>query len=198
MAAFEAAFNVRVNAAVLFSKALIHRRIYFWRWEPNCLYSAPDSRVIFSSSPDCEISSTPVISLSLTIRRSTAHFQRSTVVAAINRLMRPDDFSLSVYDQFLKQRNLIWTPSSMLDMQEYSGFYGSAGFGHDGRFGSNTHLRNTQTAKEENRKRGRCANAKITLPMDIDFDFKTGQWSWVEPWASRIKTAFDNETVTTA
>ncbi len=27
----EAAFNVRVNAAVLFSKALIHRRIYFWR-----------------------------------------------------------------------------------------------------------------------------------------------------------------------
>jgi len=52
-------------------------------------------------------------------------------------------------------------------------------------------LRNTQTAKEENRKRGRSANAKITLPQGIDFDFKTGNWSWVEPWATRIKTAFD-------
>ena len=28
-------------------------------------------------------------------------------------------------------------------------------------------LRNTQTAKEENRKRGRCANAKITLPQGM-------------------------------
>jgi hypothetical protein len=41
------------------------------------------------------------------------------VVAAIDRLMRPDDFSsFSIYDHFLKQRKLLWTPSSRLDVHE--------------------------------------------------------------------------------
>ena len=45
------------------------------------------------------------------------------MIAAIDRLMRPDDFScFSIYDYFLKQRKLIWTPSSRLDVHEDSGF----------------------------------------------------------------------------
>ncbi len=114
------------------------------------------------------------------------------VIAAIDRLMRPDDFSsFSIYDYFLKQRKLIWTPSSRLDVHEDSGFMEALVSGMMAGLDRRRILRNTQTAKEENRKRGRCANAKITLPQGIDFDFKTGQWSWVEPWATRIKTAFD-------
>ncbi len=114
------------------------------------------------------------------------------VIAAIDRLMRPDDFSsFSIYDHFLKQRKLIWTPSSRLDVHEDSGFMEALVSGMMAGLDRRRILRNTQTAKEENRKRGRCANAKITLPQGVDFDFKTGQWSWVEPWASRIKTAFD-------
>lgn len=114
------------------------------------------------------------------------------VVAAIDRLMRPDDFSsFSIYDHFLKQRKLIWTPSSRLDVHEDSGFMEALVSGMMAGLDRRRILRNTQTAKEENRKRGRCANAKITLPQGIDFDFKTGKWSWVEPWASRIKTAFE-------
>jgi DNA invertase Pin-like site-specific DNA recombinase len=114
------------------------------------------------------------------------------VVAAIDRLMRPDDFSsFSIYDHFLKQRKLIWTPSSRLDVHEDSGFMEALVSGMMAGLDRRRILRNTQTAKEENRKRGRCANAKITLPQGVDFDFKTGQWSWVEPWATRIKTAFD-------
>ncbi len=114
------------------------------------------------------------------------------VVAAIDRLMRPDDFAcFSIYDYFLKQRKLIWTPSSRLDVHEDSGFMEALVSGMMAGLDRRRILRNTQTAKEENRKRGRCANAKITLPQGVDFDFKTGQWSWVEPWATRIKTAFD-------
>ncbi len=114
------------------------------------------------------------------------------VVAAIDRLMRPDDFScFSIYDHFLKQRKLIWTPSSRLDVHEDSGFMEALVSGMMAGLDRRRILRNTQTAKEENRKRGRCANAKITLPQGVDFDFKTGQWSWGEPWATRIKTAFD-------
>jgi hypothetical protein len=106
--------------------------------------------------------------------------------------MRPDDFScFSIYDYFLKQRKLIWTPSSRLDVHEDSGFMEALVSGMMAGLDRRRILRNTQTAKEENRKRGRCANAKITLPQGVDFDFKTGQWSWVEPWATRIKTAFD-------
>jgi DNA invertase Pin-like site-specific DNA recombinase len=114
------------------------------------------------------------------------------VVAAIDRLMRPDDFScFSIYDHFLKQRKLIWTPSSTLDVHEDSGFMKALISGMMAGLDRRRILRNTQTAKEENRKRGHCANAKITLPPGVDFDFKTGQWNWVEPWATRIKTAFD-------
>jgi hypothetical protein len=101
------------------------------------------------------------------------------VVAAIDRLMRPDDFScFSIYDYFLKQRKLIWTPSSRLDVHEDSGFMEALVSGMMAGLDRRRILRNTQTAKEENRKRGRCANAKITLPQGVDFDFKTGQWSW--------------------
>ena len=104
------------------------------------------------------------------------------VMAAIDRLMRPDDFSsFSIYDHFLKQRKLIWTPSSRLDVHEDSGFMEALVSGMMAGLDRRRILRNTQTAKEENRKRGRCANAKITLPQGVDFDFKTGQWSWVEP-----------------
>jgi DNA invertase Pin-like site-specific DNA recombinase len=114
------------------------------------------------------------------------------VIAAIDRLMRPDDFScFSIYDYFLKQRKLIWTPSSRLDVHEDSGFMEALVSGMMAGLDRRRILRNTQTAKEENRKRGRCANAKITLPQGVDFDFRTGEWSWVEPWATRIKTAFD-------
>jgi DNA invertase Pin-like site-specific DNA recombinase len=114
------------------------------------------------------------------------------VIAAIDRLMRPDDFSsFSIYDHFLKQRKLIWTPSSALDVHEDSGFMEALVSGMMAGLDRRRILRNTQTAKEENRKRGRCANAKITLPQGIDFDFKTGQWNWVEPWANRVKTAFE-------
>jgi DNA invertase Pin-like site-specific DNA recombinase len=114
------------------------------------------------------------------------------VIAAIDRLMRPDDFSsFSIYDHFLKQRKLIWTPSSRLDVHEDSGFMEALVSGMMAGLDRRRILRNTQTAKEENRKRGRCANAKITLPQGIDFDFKTGKWSWVEPWVTRIKMAFD-------
>jgi DNA invertase Pin-like site-specific DNA recombinase len=114
------------------------------------------------------------------------------IVAAIDRLMRPDDFSsFSIYDHFLKQRKLIWTPGSALDVGEDSGFMEALVSGMMAGLDRRRILRNTQIAKEENRKRGRCANAKITLPQGVDFDFKTGKWSWIEPWASRVKTAFE-------
>jgi len=113
------------------------------------------------------------------------------VVAAIDRLMRPDDFSsFSVYDFFAKNHRYIWTPSSQIDVAEDSGFLEALVQGMMAGLDRRRILRNTQVAKEEKRKLGRCANAKITLPNGVNFDFVTGKWSFVEPYASRVREAF--------
>jgi DNA invertase Pin-like site-specific DNA recombinase len=112
-------------------------------------------------------------------------------VPHLDRLMRPDDFaSFGVYDFFLKQRKLIFTPSSIINVAEDSGFLQAGIESIMAGLDRKKILRMTQTAKEENRKRGRLANAKITLPQGVDFDFATGLWTWVEPWASRTRQAF--------
>jgi DNA invertase Pin-like site-specific DNA recombinase len=113
------------------------------------------------------------------------------VIPAIDRLVRPDDFSaFSIFEFFLRNHKLIWTPSGPIDVTEDSGFLQvivqSMMAGLDRR----RILRNTWMGKEENRKRKRCANSKITLPQGVDFDFRTGVWSWVEPYASRMKLAY--------
>ncbi len=122
------------------------------------------------------------------LRSPTVH---GLVVAAIDRLMRPDDFSsFSIYDFFAEHGKFIWTPSSLINVSEDSGFLEALVQGMMAGLDRRRILRNTQTAKEAKRKLGRCANAKITLPQGIDFDFKTGKWSYIEPFASRVKDAF--------
>ena len=115
------------------------------------------------------------------------------VVPHLDRLMRPDDFSsFAVYDLFLKYEKLIFTPGSIINVAEDSGFLQAGIESIMAGLDRKKILRMTQAAKEENRKRGRCANnAEITLPQGVAFDFKTGKWSWREPYASRIKQAFD-------
>jgi DNA invertase Pin-like site-specific DNA recombinase/FtsZ-binding cell division protein ZapB len=116
---------------------------------------------------------------------------RGLVLPAIDRLMRPDNFeSFSIYSFFLQHHKYIWTPSSQIDVAEDSGFLEAIMQGVMAGLDRRRILRNTQTAKEAKRKLGRCANAKITLPQGVDFDFTTGKWSYVEPYASRIREAF--------
>lgn len=112
------------------------------------------------------------------------------VIAAIDRLMRPDDFTTyGILDFFLQNRKLIWIPSSQIDVAEDSGFMQATVHSMMAGLDRRRILKNTQMGKEQNRKRGRCANAKITLPRGVDFDFRTGRWSWVGPESSRVKDA---------
>ena len=136
-----------------------------------------------------QVSETPEFQqLVLELREPGIH---GLVVAAIDRLVRPDDFTaFSIFQIFLKNRKLIWTPSGEIDVAEDAGFMQAMMQGLMAGLDRRKILRNTQLAKEENRKRGRCANATITLPQGVDFDFKTGRWSWVEPEAGRLKEAF--------
>jgi DNA invertase Pin-like site-specific DNA recombinase len=114
------------------------------------------------------------------------------VVSAQDRLARPDTLGgMAVFDPFLRFKKLIWTPGNVIDLTEDSGFMITGIFALMAGMERKQILRRVATAKEEQRKRGRCANARITLPRGVDFDFKTGKWSWVEPWASRILTAYD-------
>jgi hypothetical protein len=85
---------------------------------------------------------------------------------------------------------LIWFPGSEINPALDSGFIETIITGMMAGLDRRRILQNTQTAKEGNRRRGRCPSAKITLPQGVDFDFKTGKWSWVEPFASRIREAF--------
>lgn len=117
---------------------------------------------------------------------------RGLVVPAIDRLIRPDDFrSFSIFDFFIKNSKLIFTPSSQINVSEDPGYLEALIQGMMAGLDRRRILRNTQGAKEQKRRLGRCANAKITLPQGVDFDFKTGKWAWVEPHASRMKLAFE-------
>jgi DNA invertase Pin-like site-specific DNA recombinase len=114
------------------------------------------------------------------------------IVSALDRIVRPDDFSsFGVYDFFLRNGKRIWTPSGEIDVALDSGYTLTLVQSMVAGLERRSILRRTQSAKEEQRKRGRHANAKITLPRGIDFDFARGSWSWVEPWATRIRRAYD-------
>src|SRR5262249_7874789 len=85
----------------------------------------------------------------------------------------------------------IFTPGSMINVAEDSGFLQAGIESIMAGLDRKKILRMTQLGKEKNRERGRCANAAITLPQGITFDLKTGKWSWGEPYATRIKSAFE-------
>jgi len=113
------------------------------------------------------------------------------VVADQDRIARPDTFeAFGVFQPFVHYRKMIWTPSDVIDPSEDAGFLRVLLMGGMAGLDRRKILRMTQQGKETNRRRGRCANAKITLPQGVDFDFKTGRWSWVEPHATRIKIVF--------
>jgi DNA invertase Pin-like site-specific DNA recombinase len=109
-----------------------------------------------------------------------------------DRLARPDQLGgLVVFDPFFRHGKLIWTPAQVVDLREDSGFLMTGIMAMMAGIERKQIIRRTQSAKEEQRKRGRHANAKICLPRGVDFDRATGKWSWVEPWASRIRRAYD-------
>jgi len=113
------------------------------------------------------------------------------VAAAMDRITRPDSYSsFGIWDTFVKHKKLIWFPGSEINPALDSGFIETIITGMMAGLDRRRILQNTQTAKEANRRRGRCPSAKHTLPQGVDFDFKTGRWSWVEPFASRIREAF--------
>jgi DNA invertase Pin-like site-specific DNA recombinase len=113
------------------------------------------------------------------------------VAAAMDRITRPDSYSsFGIWDAFVQHKKLIWFPGSEINPAQDSGFIETIITGMMAGLDRRRILQNTQTAKEANRRRGRCPSAKITLPQGVDFDLKTGKWSWVEPYASRIREAF--------
>ena len=109
-----------------------------------------------------------------------------------DRLARPDQLGgLVVFDPFFRHGKLIWTPSQVVDLREDSGFLMTGIMAMMAGIERKQIIRRTQSAKEEQRKRGRHANAKICLPRGVDFNRATAKWSWVEPWSSRIRRAYD-------
>jgi DNA invertase Pin-like site-specific DNA recombinase len=113
------------------------------------------------------------------------------VAAALDRVTRPDSFSsFSIWDVFVKNKKMLFLPTAQINPAEDSGFMETIVGSMMASLDRRRILRNTQMGKEANRKRGRCPSAKHTLPQGVDFDFKTGKWSWLEPYASRIREAF--------
>lgn len=114
------------------------------------------------------------------------------VCSAQDRLARPETLGgMVVFDPFMRHGKKIWTPAQVIDLGEDSGFLTSGVLALIAGLERKQMLCRVRSAKEAQRRRGRHPNSKLCLPRGVDFDFKTGNWSWVEPWASHIRRAFE-------
>lgn len=112
-------------------------------------------------------------------------------VSAIDRIARPESHgALAVFDPFYRHSKLIFTPGKTIDVRKDDDFLLTGLLGLMAGIERRQILRRIRGGKEENRKKGRLANSKITLPRGVDFDFETGKWSWKEPEAGKIRNAY--------
>ena len=97
---------------------------------------------------------------------------------------------VSIYDIFLRYRKLIFTVNGPINVAEEPGFIHVLIEGLVTGLELKAIATRIRDGKERRRAEGRLADAQHTLPRAIAYDFETFKWSWVEPYASRIKQAF--------
>lgn len=106
--------------------------------------------------------------------------------------MRPDCFSdFGVLDHFKANRKVIFTPGNIIDPDSQSGFMESTLRAMFAGVERQLILQRTQGAKEALRREGKHPNGSRLLPRGVTYDRPTGKWSYAEPWASKVKLAYD-------
>src|SRR5262249_25534350 len=92
---------------------------------------------------------------------------------------------------FKANRKVIFTPGSVIDPDSQSGFMESTLRAMFAGIERQLILQRTQGAKEALRREGKHPNADRLLPRGVAYDRATDKGSYWEPWASRIKLAYE-------
>jgi len=122
------------------------------------------------------------------IRVGTA---RGLVVADLDRLIRPDDWTAyGIFQPFKESGALIYLPDQVIDLNTQAGFLMS---GLQSVIAGNelTQIKKRMLgAKEEKRRQGKCPQSEICLPTGVGYDRKTETWHYT-PDAEKVREIFE-------
>jgi len=110
------------------------------------------------------------------------------VVKELSRLMRPENFDLSLLQHFVATRTLLYLPDGPHDVATDSGYLLMGMMGVISGFERRQIIGRMTAGKESKRKEGKHVGG--TLPLGTDYDFKSGKWSWNAD-AVRVQKAFE-------
>jgi site-specific DNA recombinase len=130
------------------------------------------------------------------VRQALADLSRpdidGVVCSAVDRLVRPGQLGdLAFFDSFQRSKKLIFTPGQIIDMTTNAGFLSTGILGVVAGFERQMILSRTLAGKEICRQRGGSPNGPQSIPRGLAYDKRTHKWSYVEPYASMIRQAYD-------
>lgn len=116
---------------------------------------------------------------------------RGIVLADLDRLLRPDDWtSFGVFQPIKEAGALIYLPDQVLDLNTQAGFLMS---GMQAVIAGNELAqikKRMQGAKEEKRRQGKCPQSWIALPTGVGYDRAAERWHYT-PESSLVTEIFD-------
>jgi DNA invertase Pin-like site-specific DNA recombinase len=110
------------------------------------------------------------------------------VVKELSRLMRPENFDLSLLQHFVETKTLLYLPDGPHDLASDSGYLLTSMMGIMAGFERRQIISRMTAGKESKRKQGKHVGG--TLPLGTDYDFETGKWSWNAD-AVRVQRAYE-------
>jgi DNA invertase Pin-like site-specific DNA recombinase len=110
------------------------------------------------------------------------------VVKELSRLLRPENFDLSLLHHFVVTNTLLYLPDGPHDLATDSGYLLTGMMSVIGGFERRQIVGRMMAGKEVKRKEGKFVSG--TLPLGCDYDYKTSKWSWNAD-AVRVAAAYD-------
>jgi DNA invertase Pin-like site-specific DNA recombinase len=114
------------------------------------------------------------------------------VVSSIDRLVRPGFLGdMAVFDPFQRNGKLIFIGSQAIDLRTDAGYMQCGMSGMSAAIEKRMILNRTLGGKERARAAGKHPGGQHLLPRGLAYDKATGQWSYTEPDASRVRRCYD-------
>ena len=111
-------------------------------------------------------------------------------VAAVDRLLRPDNFDFSVLEELQRTQTKLYTPGGIQDPASVAGYL-VLGLGSViGGYEKLQIKERVFQAKEIKRRKGEHPQAGICLPTGVTYDRDTNRWEYTDD-AERVRKAYD-------
>jgi DNA invertase Pin-like site-specific DNA recombinase len=113
------------------------------------------------------------------------------VVADFDRLFRRGRFAdYAILDAFADNDAVLFTSDGVIDPSDDMGAMNSVFRGEMSGQERRRLAERTRRGREEKRRRGLRAEGPVGIPRGVNFDLKSGRWSYVFPEAERVREAF--------